>query len=50
MFLRLILTNYYQGEDIYKILSTVPSSLEFELQLLNYFKEIIECLYDRYPL
>lgn len=49
MFLRLLLVARYEGKDNYKILTTLPSSFEFELQLLRFLKDIIEYLYERYP-
>lgn len=49
MFLRLLLIPYYKKEDNYKILTTLPSSFEFELELFYFFKEIVEDLYNRYP-
>ena len=42
--------NYYKGEDLYKLFVTFPSSNEFELFVFKYYKEIIEALYERYPL
>ena len=48
--MRLYLLNYYKGEDLYKILVTFPASIEFELQVFAYYREIVEALYERYPM
>ena len=50
MYVRLFLLNYYRKGDLYKIFVTVPSSLEFEEQTFQYLEDIVQSLYDRYPL
>jgi hypothetical protein len=49
VFLRLFMVNYYTGVDNCKILCTMPSSLEFEVAVLSYLKDIIGCVYGWYP-
>jgi len=49
LFLRLWLMSYYKGADLYKLLVTVPASIDYELFVLGYYLEIIEALYNRYP-
>jgi hypothetical protein len=47
--LRLFLLHYYKGEDLYKLFVTFPASVDFEIYVLSYYKEIVEALYERYP-
>lgn len=49
IFLRLFLMNYYQGSDLYKLFVTFPASVDFELMVFEYFRDIVVALYDRYP-
>lgn len=50
IFLRLYLMNYYKGQDLYKLFVTFPASMDFELFVFEYYKDIIESIYERYPL
>lgn len=42
--------NYYKGDDLYKLFVTFPSSYEFEIFVFLYYRDIVESLYERYPL
>ena len=42
--------HYYKGEDLYKLFVTFPASIDFEIFVLKYYKEVVEALYDRYPI
>ena len=42
--------HYYKGEDLYKLFVTFPASIDFEIFVLRYYKEVVEALYDRYPI
>lgn len=42
--------NYYKGEDLYKLFVTFPASVDYELFVFNYYRDIVEALYERYPL
>lgn len=49
IFLRLYLMNYYKGADLYKLFVTFPASVDYELFVFSYYRDIIASLYERYP-
>jgi hypothetical protein len=45
IFLRLFLMNYYTGDDLYKLFVTFPASVDFEIFVWQYYRDIVLALY-----